>query len=121
MNYIQVNIGGKDRGLKFNQVALEVYSKHIDLQNAVNTSTIYATFYAGLVGNCYVKNEEVDFTFEDVTDWVDELYSKGKKEIEAVCKLWAETTVYREWLKEFKERVRAILEPAEKKTKKKVK
>lgn len=120
MNYIQINIGGKDRGLKFNQLSLETYTKCVDFERA-NSSTIYATFYAGLTGNCYVKREEPDFTFEDVTDWVDELYSEGrKKEIEKVCEVWAETNVYKEWLKEFQDKVATILQP-EKKTKKKVK
>ena len=117
MNYIQIEIGGKLRGLKFNQLSLEVYTKHV---GTGMSSAIYATFYAGLVGNCYVKQEEPDFTFEDVTDWVDHLYEKDKTEIEKVCAMWADTYVYREWIKEFKERVRAILEP-EKKSKKKVK
>lgn len=118
MNYIQIEIGGKPRGLKFNQLSLETYAKNV----GTNVSTaIYATFYAGLVGNCYVKQEEVDFTLEDVTDWVDELYEQGrKKEIEKVCELWAGTYIYREWLKEFQDKLRAILEP-EKKSKKKVK
>lgn len=116
--YIQVNIGGKDRGLKFNQMALEVFTKNLD-ENAVKSSTIYATFYAGLVGNCYAKREEPDFTFEDVVDWVDELYETDKEAIVKVCNAWEETNVFREWLKEFQEKVSTIL--GEKKTKKKVK
>ena len=119
MNYIQIEIGGKLRGLKFNQLSLEEYTKHV---GTGTSSAIYATFYAGLVGNCYVKQEEPDFTFEEVTDWVDKIYEEGKKtEIEKVCNIWADTYIYREWIKEFKERVRAILEPEEKKSKKKAK
>jgi hypothetical protein len=121
VSYIQLEIGGKLRGLKFNQLSLEVYTKNLNYGNAINASTIYATFYAGLVANCYVKQEEPDFTFEDVTNWVDELYEQGrKKDIEKVCNCWAETHTYREWLEEFKEKLRSILEP-EKKTKKKAK
>ena len=123
MSYIQINIGGKDRGLKFNQLSLEVYTKHIDYNNAVVTSTIYATFYAGLIGNCYVKKEEPDFTFEDVTNWVDEIFDSGRKdEIEKVCDAWAETYVYKEWIKEFQDKLHAILNPDQPKKKvKKVK
>lgn len=119
-NYVQIEIGGKLRGLKFNQLSLQVYTENVSHEQA-NSSAIYATFYAGLVGNCYVKKEEVDFSFENVTDWVDDLYEQGrKKEIENVCNIWAETHVYKQWLKEFKERLSAILEP-EVKDKKKVK
>lgn len=115
-------MGGKVRGLKFNQLSLEVFSKKIDYVNAAVNSTIYATFYAGLLGNCYVKGEEAYFTFEQVTDWVDELYENNKKaEIERVCKVWAETNVYRTWLKEFQDRLRAVLEPEKKPAKKKAK
>lgn len=85
------------------------------------SSTIYATFYAGLMGNCKVKSEEPDFNFEDVCDWVDKLYEEGKKEeIEKVCDVWADTHAYKEWLKEFNERLATILEP-DAKPKKKVK
>lgn len=119
MNYVQIEIGGRLRGLKFNQLSLEEYTKHVRQGTA---SAIYATFFAGLMGNCYVKNEEPDFTFETVTDWVDEIYAKGgQKDIEKVCDIWAETFVYQEWLKGFQERVRAILTPDEPKPKKKMK
>lgn len=118
-NYIQIEIGGKLRGLKFNQLSLEVYNKAIDYERPM-ASAIYGTFYAGLVGNCYAKKEEQDFTFEEVTDWVDELLSKNKKDIESVCKIWEETHVYKEWLKEWNKTIDSLLEP-DKKPKKKMK
>ena len=119
-NYIQVEIGGRLRGLKFNQLSLEEYTKHVRIGTA---SAIYATFFAGLMGNCYVKNEEPDFTFEEVCDWVDELYAKQIPNIiENVCDVWAETFVYKEWLKGFQEKLRSILTPDEEpKPKKKMK
>lgn len=121
MSYIQIELGGKPRGLKFNQLSLEVYTKNINFE-AVQTSSIYATFYAGLIGNTYAKREEADFTFEDVCTWVDDLYEKGRtEEIKKVCDMWGETHVYREWLKQFQDKVRATLEPDKKETKKKIK
>jgi len=123
MSYIKVDLGGKERGLKFNQLALETYVKNIDFTGGSVVSAVYATFYAGLIGNSYAKQEDVDYTFENVTDWVDTLYAEGRKEdIERVCNAWEETLVYRNWLAEFKERVRTILEPeADSKPKKKMK
>jgi hypothetical protein len=118
-NYIQIEIGGKLRGLKFNQLALEVYNKNIDFERPM-ASAIYATFYAGLLGNCYVKREEPDFTFEQVTDWVDEIFSEKKDEIEKVCKVWEDTNVYKDWLKEWQDTLSVLLEP-DKKVKKKMK
>lgn len=115
---LRETIGGKERGLKFNQLSLEVFTKNID-ENAIKASSIYATFYAGLVGNCYAKREEPDFTFENVVDWVDELYETDKTVIERVCNAWEETNVFREWLKEFQDRINTVL--GETKSKKKVK
>jgi cytochrome c1 len=117
--YINVNIGGKERGLKFNQMSLEVFTKNLD-ENAIKSTSIYATFYAGLVGNCYAKREEPDFTFEQVVDWVDELYETDQSTITKVCDAWEETNVFRTWLAEFQDRINTIL-GKEKKSKKKVK
>lgn len=111
MSYIQIELGGKLRGLKFNQISLEVYTKNVNYE-ALQTSSIYATFFAGLIGNCTVKREEPNFTYEDVCNWVDELYEQGKKDvIKKVCDMWAATHVYTDWLKEFQDKVRALTEP----------
>lgn len=111
MSYIQIELGGKLRGLKFNQISLEVYTKNLN-HEALVTSAIYATFFAGLIGNCTVKREEPDFTYEDVCNWVDNLYENGKKdEIKKVCDIWAATHIYTDWLKEFQDKVRSIIEP----------
>ena len=72
MNYIQIEIGGKLRGWKVNQLTLEEWSKRM---GTTNTSALYSAIYAGLVANCYVKSEEPDFTFENVCDWTDKLIS----------------------------------------------
>lgn len=81
MSYVQIEIGGKLRGLKFNQFALaehEVISE--GNKNPVFHS--YSLIYAGLLGNCKVKREELTHTvddkevvstFEDVTEWVDKI------------------------------------------------
>lgn len=78
MNYIQKKIGGKLRGLKFNQgTDIEFFSK-----NGSNTNAIfrcYALVWAALVCNCFVKGEEVDFTFENVCDWCEELPETEKE------------------------------------------
>jgi hypothetical protein len=74
MSYLQIEIGGKLRGLKFNQLAIEILSTF----NDTNTSSafMYAMVYGGLRGNSYVKREEPDYTFENVCDWCDVLENK---------------------------------------------
>lgn len=70
MSYCKINIGGKDRGLKFNQGAIIIMSQSVN-PNHYTATINYATVYGGLMGNCIVKQEEPDFTYEEVTEWVD--------------------------------------------------
>jgi hypothetical protein len=72
MSYIQVEIGGKPRGLKFNQMAVLTMTQYLDYNNMAATYG-YALVYSGLLANCYVKREEPDFTFEQACDWADEI------------------------------------------------
>lgn len=74
MSYIQIELGGKLRGLKFNQLAIEIAAEY----RAGDSSAVigYAVVYGGLRGNSYVKREEPDYTFENVTDWLDEIPSE---------------------------------------------
>lgn len=72
MSYIQIEIGGRVRGLKFNQYAHIIVQEKIDPDHS-NASINSALIYGGLKGNCYVKGEEPDFTFEQVCDWIEEL------------------------------------------------
>ena len=109
MSYIQVEIGGKLRGLKFNQYAHIIIQEKLDPEfptASINT----ALFYGGLKGNCFVKGEEltktvvalgppdeagnekeVPATFEDVCDWVDNL---SEDDILAVYNVYMNTTAF---------------------------
>ncbi len=93
MSYIKIELGGKERGLKFNQLALEVMS---GLAGEVVTQNVYAMFYGGLRGNSFVKREEPDYSFENVCDWVDELYVEKKTDlIIEVERALTETQLYK--------------------------
>ena len=70
MSYCRIDIGGKERGLKFNQMAMIILSEKTDKDHPLATAG-YALIYAGLKANCYVKSDEPDFTFEQVCEWVD--------------------------------------------------
>lgn len=86
MSYLQIELGGKTRGLKFNQLAIELISSYNDTKT--NTGFVYAMIYGGLMGNTYVKREEADYTFEEVCDWIDEIQNKE----ELVAKVTAALT-----------------------------
>ena len=93
MSYIQINIGGKLRGWKVNQLTLEEWSKRMGTSN---TSAVYSAVNAGLIANCYVKGVEPDFTFEDVCDWCDQLLSspEGVKTVELIKETFEKSDAY---------------------------
>lgn len=91
MSYIQIEIGGKLRGLKYLQYAVIVMAQKADLDNYDATAG-YAMVYAGLKCNNYVKDVEDDFTFEQVCDWVDEL---PEETLLKVFEVFQETQAYK--------------------------
>jgi hypothetical protein len=94
MSYIKIDIGGKERGLKFNQGALVTFQSKIDPDNIAAT-TGYALVWAGLKSNAYVKGEEFIEKFETVCDWVDEL---SPETVIEVIKTFQETQAYKNLL-----------------------
>lgn len=93
MSYVQIEAGGRLRGLKFNQFAIVAGYKKMP-EGLEDESTGYCLLWGGLVGNCFVKQErltktviiedkpqEVSVTFEDVCDWYDLLSAEDKKKI----------------------------------------
>jgi len=96
MSYLQLELGGKLRGLKFNQLAIEIISMHND--NSTNSGFMYAMIYGGLMGNSYVKREEPEYTFEDVCDWVDAMENKAES-IGKVTEVLTSTQVWKSLVK----------------------
>ena len=75
--YIQVEILGRKRGVKFGmiavqQITLEAQKLGKVLGVSLDFAMVPVIVYWGLYNNCYVKREDPDFTFEDVSDFVDE-------------------------------------------------
>lgn len=100
--YVEIN--GKDYYIKFNQYALEAFSKMLDWDGEVITS-IYATVWAGLKGGAFVKQEDLDLTFEQVVDWVDKKTDEDHQLIAKICNTWSDTFIYKKWIKQVKEAV----------------
>ena len=72
--YISLNIGGKTRGIKFGNMALlELISKGaIGDKTEFSFDLIVDLVYHGLLNNCFNKKEDPDFTFDEVSAWVDD-------------------------------------------------
>ncbi len=86
MSYIKIDFGGKELGLKFNQMTLHVMAKYVD-ENVQEITSSYALIYAGLYCNAYQKRETLEVTFEQVCDMVDKL---SNEQIIAIQKAFQE-------------------------------
>lgn len=79
--YTQINIGGKLRGWKWGKWALEFYMRSLKLKenetvdNVMSSENFDRIAYAGLRMNCYMKQAEPDFTFEDVVNWLEVVHA----------------------------------------------
>ncbi len=81
MNYIKLNIGGKERGAKLGLGFLEkalkgekigVQELFLRVEQEALTFLPKLLFYS-LAFNCERANEKIDFDIYDVMDWVDEI------------------------------------------------
>lgn len=74
--YINIEIGGQKRGIKFgNRALLDIMSKHQLSGGNIKFSfdLVVDLVYYGLINNCMVKKQNVDFTEEEVGEWVDDM------------------------------------------------
>ena len=69
--YMNAEILGKNRGIKFGMLAVEQIMEEMT-EDGKGVRMLYEMLYWGLYNNCYVKKEVPDFTKEQVCDWVDE-------------------------------------------------
>jgi hypothetical protein len=76
--YIQADILGRTRGLKFGMLAVQQIGMEMQKlgkvfgDNSIDLAAVPVIIYWGLFNNCYIKKEDPDFTFEEVVDFVDE-------------------------------------------------
>lgn len=80
MRYIEIQIGGELRGLKFNQLCYRTFYDKIDLEDYEGTF-YYSAVWAALKANAYVKKKEFTEEWETVCDWVDLISREDKKKI----------------------------------------
>lgn len=117
MSYLLLkDCAGKDRGWKVNMMTIEIWSKSID-ESAFSSTSTYAGVYAGLVANCKVKQEEPDFTFEEICDYVDKMNEsdEGLAVLEEVKRLFEESQYYIKLVNKLKEQVAELTEDIDKK------
>lgn len=72
MSYIQVEIGGKMRNLRYgNATDIEIREKMIGVKNQIILG--YIVIWAGLYIAAIVDDLPIDFTFKDVCDWAEKM------------------------------------------------
>lgn len=102
---MQIEMFGQTYGLKFNQGTLMIARKYID-QKEADASSVYAIVYAALKSNAIVKRQDftrivdgkqVEVTFEDVCDEVDNL---SEETLTGIVKAFNESDIGRKLIKE---------------------
>jgi len=83
MDYIQLELGGKLRGLKFNQYTYIKFYEKVAQDDYIATFH-YAAVFAALKSNAYVKGEEFTETWEDVCSLVDAMKTEDKDKVAEV-------------------------------------
>jgi hypothetical protein len=84
--YIRADILGRERGLKFGTLAAEnimvkLTALGIATGGSYSSAMISVIIYWGLFNNCIAKEEDPDFTFEQVMDWTDEMTDEPNVEV----------------------------------------
>ena len=75
--YIQADILGRTRGLKFGMLAVQQIGMEMQKlgkvfgDNSIDLAAVPVIIYWGLFNNCYIKKEDPEFNSEDVVAWVD--------------------------------------------------
>lgn len=95
MNKIKIELGGKERTLKFNMLFLEEFEKkRKESQGEVaNTACM---IYAAIKANCELTDTQLDCTFEDCYDWAEEmLLNNDTSKIEKILEAYQQSTVYK--------------------------
>lgn len=99
-------------------ITVELWSKEL-LDEAFTSTSLYSAVWAGMISNCKIKKEEPDFTFEQVTEWVDEIYStdEGKAVMNDIKEKFEESQYYIAIVKSYQNIIDEI-EPKKKEQKK---
>jgi hypothetical protein len=109
--YIQQDILGRQRGLKFGSLAAEnilpeLAALGVATGSDYSSAMIAIVVYWGLFNNAFAKRQELDVTFEQVCDWVDEIWTDTSKQeaVQAIVKAWEESTTTKTLLEKVSEK-----------------
>ena len=95
MNKLVIELGGKERTLKFNMLFLEEFEKkRKEKQNEVSNTA--CMIYAAIKANSELTDTPMDCTFEDCYDWSEEmLLNNDVSKVEKILEAYQQSTVYK--------------------------
>jgi hypothetical protein len=95
MNKLKIELGGKERTLKFNMLFLEEFEKKRK-ENQGNVSNTACMIYAAIKANSELTDEPMDCTYEDCFDWSEEMLLNNDAEtVGKILEAYQQSTVYK--------------------------
>jgi hypothetical protein len=98
--FMSIELGGKLRSIRFGMLAYEHLLTTVAKEDGKVKSTA-KVIYAGLLNAAEVSDSPIDFTFNEVYGWIDELMCspEGNKTILSIEKCFEESNMYQNILK----------------------
>ncbi len=95
MNKLIIELGGKERILKFNMLFLEEFEKkRKEYQNELSNTA--CMIYAAIKANSELTDTPMDCTYEDCYDWSEEmLLNNDVSKVEMILTAYQQSTVYK--------------------------
>jgi hypothetical protein len=95
VNKLKIELGGKERTLKFNMLFLEEFEKKRKEKQG-DVSNTACMIYAAIKANSLLTDEPMDCSFEDCFDWGEEmLLNNDISTIEKILEAYQQSTVYK--------------------------
>lgn len=95
MNKLVIELGGKERTLKFNMLFLEEFEKKRKEKQSEVSNTA-CMIYAAIKANSELTDTPMDCSFEDCYDWAEEmLLNNDVSKVEKILEAYQQSTVYK--------------------------
>ena len=109
MNKLIIELGGKERTLKFNNIFLKEFQKKQQKEND-EISNISIMIYAGLKSWSVVSETKMEVSFEECCDWAEEMIlTNDTNKITAILEAFQESNIYKSG-QEVKKKMEAEME-----------
>jgi len=109
MNKIVIELGGKERTLKFNNIFAREYEKK-KLEYDDDVSNLCAVLYAGIKAYSVVSETKMQETFEECCDLAEDMILNHPDKIQEIIEAFQESNFYKA-AEEVKKKMAKLAEP----------